>query len=194
MAELNGCGKAGEAIVVIGYGNTLRGDDGVGRQVAEAVAGWNLSQVQALSVQQLTPELAEAVANARFVLFVDARPVDCGPSVSVQSLKPGTLKAPLGHSGDPRALLTLAQTVYGRCPHAYLITVPGLNFELGEGLTRAAHHGKAVALREIRAFVQDLAPADPVRRQEHCRGENPGGSPCTNEELKSCAWQYRENC
>jgi len=32
--------------LIIGYGNTLRGDDGAGPRVAEAVAGWGLPNVR----------------------------------------------------------------------------------------------------------------------------------------------------
>ena len=48
--------------LVIGYGNTLRGDDGVGVLVADALEGWNQA-VRTLSVQQLTPELAADIES-----------------------------------------------------------------------------------------------------------------------------------
>ena len=57
-------------ILVIGYGNELRRDDGLGPRVAASLAG---PGVRALAVRQLTPELAEEVATARLVVFVDAR-------------------------------------------------------------------------------------------------------------------------
>jgi len=59
--------------LIIGYGNTLRGDDGAGPRVAEVVAGWSLPNVRAISAAQLTPELAEALAGAEVVIFVDAQ-------------------------------------------------------------------------------------------------------------------------
>jgi hydrogenase maturation protease len=59
-------------VVVIGYGNTLRGDDGAGPAVAQAIADRALPGVRSLAVPQLTPELAEIVAEANLVVFVDA--------------------------------------------------------------------------------------------------------------------------
>ena len=58
--------------LVIGYGNTLRGDDGVGQKVAEVIASLGLSGIRALSCHQLTPELADPISEVRMVVFVDA--------------------------------------------------------------------------------------------------------------------------
>jgi hydrogenase maturation protease len=44
-------------LLVIGYGNELRSDDGVGPRVARAVAEWRLPGVEAIAVHQLTLEL-----------------------------------------------------------------------------------------------------------------------------------------
>ena len=60
-------------ILVIGYGNTLRSDDGVGPRVAMAVASREWPGFNAIAVQQLTPELAEPLAAAELAIFVDAR-------------------------------------------------------------------------------------------------------------------------
>jgi hydrogenase maturation protease len=138
-----------ETVLVVGYGNTLRGDDGVGRQVADAVAAWGLAHVRALSVHQLTPELAEPLAHARLALFVDACLGGTENSLRVQILEPMASAAALGHAVDPRLLLALARALYGRCPPARLITVPGLNFDLGEGLTPFGESGRKAALHEI---------------------------------------------
>ncbi|MEB3362613.1 MAG: hypothetical protein VKI42_10885 [Synechococcaceae cyanobacterium] len=62
---------AGGDDLVIGIGNPLRGDDGVGRWLARRGELW-LPQAQWRAVQQLTPELAADVAAAARVLFIDA--------------------------------------------------------------------------------------------------------------------------
>ena len=60
------------SLLVIGYGNTLRRDDGVGPKLADAVAALGLTGVRTLACALLTPELAEAVSQAQRVIFVDA--------------------------------------------------------------------------------------------------------------------------
>jgi hydrogenase maturation protease len=57
--------------LVIGIGNSLRSDDGVGWRLARRAEHWR-PEAQVRSVQQLTPELAVELAAASRVLFIDA--------------------------------------------------------------------------------------------------------------------------
>ena len=50
-------------VLVIGYGNTLRNDDGVGPRVAEALEALQLPGVRTLSCALLAPETAEPVSR-----------------------------------------------------------------------------------------------------------------------------------
>lgn len=63
------------SFLIIGYGNELRSDDGVGQRVSDTVATWKLPNVRALSVFQLTPELTENLATVNVAIFVDAYPI-----------------------------------------------------------------------------------------------------------------------
>nr|MDQ2730551.1 hydrogenase maturation protease [Armatimonadota bacterium] len=59
--------------LVIGYGNPLRRDDGLGPMAAQRLAALaDPLRVQVLTPYQLSPELAEPISQARFVLFIDA--------------------------------------------------------------------------------------------------------------------------
>src|SRR4051812_6978155 len=116
-------------LLVIGYGNELRGDDGVGPRVARVVQGWKLPGVSALAAHGLTPELAEPIGRADAVVFVDA--TAGGDGVEVTELTPGPAPR-LGHASDPRWLLTLAEALGVRAPRAWLVAVSGCNFGLGE--------------------------------------------------------------
>lgn len=60
------------SILIIGYGNNLRSDDGVGRYLAEIIEQQQLPLVKALSVHQLTPELVLEIADSQAVIFIDA--------------------------------------------------------------------------------------------------------------------------
>src|SRR5579859_558099 len=74
-------------IVVAGYGNPLRGDDGVGWRVAEAVAEKWGERVCALTGQQPTPEWAPVLAAADIACFVDATH-EAAPDLYVRRLEP----------------------------------------------------------------------------------------------------------
>ena len=58
--------------LIIGYGNPLRGDDGLGWQVASELAKCVDALISVVAVHQLTPELAEPVSDADLVIFVDS--------------------------------------------------------------------------------------------------------------------------
>jgi hydrogenase maturation protease len=138
--------------LVIGYGSELRGDDAVGRHVARQAAGWRRPEVRALSVHQLTPELAEPLSEADVAVFVDASADGVAGAVQLRRLDAAPGAAP-GHTSDPRWLLALTEALYGRRPEAWLVTVPASSFGLGEGLSAAAEHGASVALWEINRLV-----------------------------------------
>jgi hydrogenase maturation protease len=135
--------------VVIGYGNTLRGDDGVGPRVAEAVAAQELPGVRTLAVPQLTPELAEVLAGARLAVFVDARANPAGGDVEVLRVQAARGPESVGHTSDPGVLLALTEAVYGAHPPAWLVRIPAMSFPFGAGLSDCASRGAAAALREV---------------------------------------------
>ena len=141
-------------LLVIGYGNELRCDDAVGPRAARAVAAWRLSGVEGITTHQLTPELAARIGEAERVVFVDAGQDDV---VLTRPIGPGQAARVPGHTGEPRELLALAEALYGRCPEAWLVTVPAPELGFGEGLSAAAEHGLAEALRQIRTMASALA-------------------------------------
>ncbi|MGB7767391.1 MAG: hydrogenase maturation protease [Verrucomicrobiia bacterium] len=143
---------AGADFLVIGYGNTLRSDDGVGAKVAAAVAERALPGVVALVRHQLTPELAEPVSEARAVVFVDAA-VDAATEVQVRQLEPAAGAQLMAHAADPRSLLAFAQQLFGRCPPAWWLTIPVENLEFGEELSPLARRGYETALEKIQTLA-----------------------------------------
>ena len=121
-------------ILVIGYGNTLRGDDAFGPIVADRLREAVVSdRVLVLTCHQLTPELAGDVADCDHVLFLDASVEGPAGQVNCRSVSKDLSGAGhLVHMLDPPRLLALAHLVYGRAPAADLISVGGQNFDLGE--------------------------------------------------------------
>ncbi|HKI36616.1 MAG TPA: hydrogenase maturation protease [Candidatus Baltobacteraceae bacterium] len=138
--------------LVIGYGNELRRDDGVGPRVARTVAAWGVPGVLAVALPQLTPELAEAVAGASEVFFVDASAGN-DTGVRVRPVRPEVEQPLLGHTSSPPALLALAEVLYGRRPRAWLVTVPAPDLDFGEELSSAAARGMDEALSYLRRHV-----------------------------------------
>ena len=140
-------------LLVIGYGNTLRRDDGVGPKVAEAVAALGLPGVRALACPLLTPELAEAVSRADVVVFVDAA-VDVPREVQMRKLAPAASAQVMAHAASPVTLLAVARDVFGSAPEAWWLTIPVEDLGIGEAFSPLAQRGFEIALREIKKLRQ----------------------------------------
>lgn len=141
-------------ILIIGYGNELRGDDGLGPLVAKAVAAANLPGVRVLIALQLLPEFAADLAQASLVVFVDAAEVGSEGGVEVRSLAVEDATDWCTHQADPRPLLALTRAVYERTPQAWWLTVSGRNFELGEKLSEMAEENARQALVCLARLIQ----------------------------------------
>ena len=113
--------------LVIGIGNPLRGDDGVGALLAEQAGG--------RSVHQLTPELAAELAELEAVLFIDAWLAPAGGAPQLVEVIPAGARAPDTHRLEPAQLLAISQALYGRAPAACLLQVPAHAFEYGNTLS-----------------------------------------------------------
>jgi hydrogenase maturation protease len=140
-------------LLVIGYGNELRGDDAVGPLVARAVDDWRMPGVRALALHQLTPELAEELAVAERVVFVDASVDPDADEVRMEELRPEESSVRLGHCSDPRWLLALTLKLYGRSPPAFLLTITAVNMAHGSGLSPRTQRGMEEALRTISGLI-----------------------------------------
>ena len=139
--------------LVIGYGNTLRGDDGVGPRVAEAIGKLNLPGVHALVCQQLSPEYADPVSRAHTVVFVDAA-VDAPREVQLRKLEPGESSQLMAHAADPRTLLALARDVFGHAPQAWWLTIPAVKLDFSETLTPEAQRGFEETVKKIQELCR----------------------------------------
>lgn len=128
--------------LVVAVGNTLRGDDGVGHRVADLLGA--RPGVEVTRVHQLMPELAEEMARATTVVFVDA---DVEASAAwLERVTPKAQHTPITHTMTPNELVMLAGRLYGFQGAAYLCHVPAEDFTPGGALTAAAEAGAHAAV------------------------------------------------
>ena len=164
--------------LIIGYGNTLRSDDGVGYRIAETVAQWNLNSVRSLSVHQLTPELAETMSHAKTIIFVDAVLVnaalrntflvdatelspnlspepslDPASTIALELVEPDLNQSLTAHHINPPLLLALCHQLYHALPIVYQLLIPVQNFDVGETLSATAAAHSVIALEKIKKLV-----------------------------------------
>lgn len=140
-------------ILIIGYGNPLRGDDGAGPWLVDQLAAASAGRFDTLVVHQLTPDLAEVVSHRRHVVFVDAA-VDC-PQVSLKPVLPAQDAGEWGHQCGPGEILALASVLYQARPNAWLVRIPAVDFSIGAAFSSTTHLALPQAERAILDWVQD---------------------------------------
>ena len=127
-----------DRVLVIGYGNVLRGDDAVGPYIAETLRDdRRLAGARIISCPQLTPELAEDFGSADLVVLIDARADGGQPgTVRIVPIAPGT-RSPrsASHLVDADELIDLARAVFGASPSVMGVSVGAVQFEFSEELS-----------------------------------------------------------
>jgi hydrogenase maturation protease len=131
-------------LVVIGWGNPLRGDDAFGFLAAERLAPL-LPDAKVLAVQQLTPELMDAVAHAERVIFIDASAEGPSGILRKEQVVPSNAAEAFTHHATPAGLLAGAKALYGSSPGAVLYSVRAETLEFGQPLSG----GVVKALEEV---------------------------------------------
>ncbi len=127
-------------ILVIGCGNPLRGDDGVGwycvDELMKSMKGYDIEFVKC---RELTPELSEELSRANFALFIDSSVEDGDDLVRQDELLPSRSDGWFDtHRLEPSGLLSLSEAIYGNVPRSFLLSVRGQSFEYEERISDAA--------------------------------------------------------
>ena len=98
-------------ILIVGYGNPLRGDDAFGQRVAGRLLQLPPDPaVEILSLHQLTPELMDPLSRADFAIFIDAGASGEPGAVVERRIDPQSAnRVAFTHQATPEALLSGAR-------------------------------------------------------------------------------------
>ncbi|HUT26412.1 MAG TPA: hydrogenase maturation protease [Sumerlaeia bacterium] len=154
------------SILILGYGNPGRQDDGLGPAFAESLGSLGRPGVSVDSNYQLNVEDAASVARHDRVLFVDACRQGEAPFV-ISGVSPVREIAFTTHAVSPRAVLALCEDCFGARPEAWVLGIRGYEFGVVEGLTRRARGNLEKAL----GFVGELIGQ--WKEKEHGDGQRP---------------------
>jgi hydrogenase maturation protease len=146
------------AVLIIGYGNPLRGDDGLGLAAAAALTQLlaDRPDVQVITVHQLTPDLAELIAGYATVIMLDAHAGETPGELVVTRIAPVAGRSqPFSHYLSPAELLTVTEALYDRRPAVWLAGLTGSSFEVGHSLSEPVRQ----ALPGLVSRVLDLVAA-----------------------------------
>ncbi|MDY7107673.1 MAG: hydrogenase maturation protease [Planctomycetota bacterium] len=166
-------GAAEASVLLIGYGNPGRLDDGLGPALADAVDALDLPGVTVDVDYQLQPEDAAEIADHDVVIFADAD-VACQGPYRFQRIEPKRQTSFSSHSTSPQALLALAHEAFGASTAGYILGIRGEAFDdFGEGLSPAAQAN----LDAAREFIIPLLHS---RDFETALTDSSAGSPCAS--------------
>ena len=156
MSEGNrgpGAAGSGKRLLVLGYGNPGRQDDGLGPAFADAVAAWNEPGVSADADYQLNIEDGAALAECDVVLFADASRTGPAP-YGFDRVTPAGEVTFTSHSVGPGSVLAICEEHFGPAPEAWVLGIRGYAFEIAEGLTPEAERNLEEALAFVRAWIR----------------------------------------
>ena len=125
-------------LLIFGYGNPSRGDDALGPLLLERLQAAGCPGVECLTDFQLQVEHALDLQDRELALFIDAH-VSCPPPFAFTRLSPESDRSYTTHAMSPAAVLQVFSEIH-HCPPppAFLLSLRGDHFELGEELSPAA--------------------------------------------------------
>src|ERR1035437_2607468 len=146
--------------LILACGNTLRTDDGVGLWLAEWAEQRFSGQpgVRVIADHQWTPELAEDVARAHSVLFIDCS-IDSEPgSLNLTPVEPASSDPEHNtHHLGAAELLALGRELYNSLPREALqLTIGAGSIEFGEAFSPAVTAALPAACKLIEETVLRL--------------------------------------
>ena len=148
--------------LIVGYGNTLRADDGVGPLVVESLVAGNMppqAHIKSLCLPQLDLCLAALMPQIDVAIFIDARQDEDANPMKVDRVVPLALNSassPLAHTTHALTLpmlLGLAENWYGRVPCCYLVQPKGFDFSFGDIVSDLCRSGADLARQAIYQIV-----------------------------------------
>lgn len=158
-----------DGVLVIGYGNTLRTDDGLGWYAAERLADDpRLDGATVIGRHQLTPELALDVSRAALVVFVDANVGPPPGTLTIETVPTaGNSATAWSHQLTPSSLVALARELYGRAPEVILVSVGVASLDHGDRLSSVVEAALPALVDAVATLVAERAGTVPVAEQPH---------------------------
>ncbi len=146
-------------ILLFGFGNIGRQDDGLGILLAERMEelalnnGFGLLDFEAN--YQLNIEDALTISQYDVVLFADAG-VNQAEPVMIAKVEPSAQTEFTMHAMDPSFILHLCRGLYDTSPETYIITMRGSEFEFGQPITTEASQNLNAAISMVARLLSEI--------------------------------------
>lgn len=145
-------------ILVYGYGNPGREDDGLGIALASQLQTWaeekGLTDIQFDNNYQLNIEDADAISANDLVIFADASEEDIEDFCLSVVDGDGKLSFTT-HAASPAYILKLCQELFQKDPLVLLLHIKGYKWEFREGLSERAAENLQAAFRYMIGILEN---------------------------------------
>lgn len=145
-------------ILIYGYGNPGRQDDGLGVLLAEDIEKWSSAQgyttIHTDSNYQLNLEDAASIAKYDMVVFADASHGEINHFLFEKLNPSGNVEFTM-HSVSPAFILHLCNQVFDHSPEAYLLHIKGYEWQFMAGMTDLAKINLEMASDYLKSFLME---------------------------------------
>ncbi|MFO8030130.1 MAG: hydrogenase maturation protease [Cyclonatronaceae bacterium] len=154
-------------MLIYGYGNPGRQDDGLGKALVELAEEWvqkeGLENISLDVGYQLFVEDVTLIEDKDLIIFVDASMDECIADFDLAAVEADDKATFTMHQVSPGFILALYETLYGPVPPAYLLQIRGYEWEMEESLSPGAQENLGKAWKELRQILRDPGRLDAPR-------------------------------
>lgn len=142
-------------VLLVGIGNSGRGDDGLGWEFVERINALGLDSLDYEYRYQLQIEDALLISEYDIVIFIDASNEKLSGGFQMSRCISGSHSFISTHAQAPGAILYLSNKLYGKFPKAYVLAISGKEWELETKLSKEAQKNLDSA---VSFFIQQFLP------------------------------------
>jgi hydrogenase maturation protease len=145
-------------ILIYGYGNPGRQDDGLGARFTELCEEWvqtnNLQHITVDCNYQLNVEDAALISDFDLVVFVDASVVDDVDNFRLETIAADNSRIEFSmHAVSVGYVVDLCFKMYGKSPLSYVLHIKAYEFDFKEELTDNAQQNMMAAFGFLKEFL-----------------------------------------
>ena len=145
-------------ILIYGYGNPGRMDDGAGIRFTEEMESWirreGIKNIRCETNYQLNIEDAEVISHYDLVFFADAS-LESMDDYYLSRILPSDSRIEFSmHAVSPAFVLNLCNQMFERAPEVHLIHIKGYEWDFKEGISENANRNIKKALAAVQSLLK----------------------------------------
>ncbi len=149
-----------DRILIYGYGNPGRQDDGLGARFVELVDQWikdeKLEHISTDCNYQLNIEDAAVIAEYDIVIFIDASVVEDIEQYRLETVEPNDAAIEFTmHAVSTAFVVDLCRKMYGKTPKVLVLHIKSYEFDFKEELTNKAAENMLAAFDFMKGYLRN---------------------------------------